>query len=915
MEEGDNQNVFHALNLDVNSQKNFIKFFKSLGEKPATTVRFFERGEYYTCHGQDDSDLVSKITNGIVKNMSPTDKETLLYVTLSKSSFETAIRDILLVKNFRVEVYTSKGGQESWKLEYQGSPGNCSQFDDILFSNEEVNIGSSVIGVQIKTDGMSRRVGVACVEQNDCQISLMEFQDDDYFGELEAVTVLMGPKECILPSEEADFLKIKQLMERNRILVTSCKKNDFNIKNDDIVQDLNNVLRFKKGQIEDANSLPEMSLNIAVSALGAVMKYLKLTEDAGNVGNYEIKQMDFNRFVRLDAAAIAALNILPQPGSNPSSPAYHWQSVLGVLDYCCTPQGHRLMAQWIKQPLRNEATLKDRHDIVECLLDSRNSLNELHDDYLKRLPDIQMAARKLLRKKATLQDVFRIYQVIMRAPKIIKTLMELENSTINNVLVNPMKSTMEDLKGLKQMVEQVVDFETISKGEYLVKASFDDDLLEVKTKMDEIYAKMEKLLKRANDDIELDGKGTVKLEYISHLGYHFRITLKDEGSIRKDKRYKILDCVKGGVRFTNEKLQNYDEEFKVLKEKYVDQQQAIVNEVIRVAIGYIGTLNNLNKSVAEIDCLVSFAISAVSAPKTYVKPKMLPEGSGILELTNIRHPCLELQANTNFIANSVEFHKDETTMYIITGPNMGGKSTYIRSIGTAVLMAHVGAFVPCDKAIISMVDSIQGRVGASDNIIKGLSTFMVEMIETAGIIRSATEKSLVIIDELGRGTSTYEGCGIAWSIAEHLAKEIKCFTLFATHFHEITDISKDIPTVKNCHMAAVANQDDFVLLYEVKPGVTEKSFGIHVAKLAEFPNKTVKLATQFYGEFEDEHKLLKTEKDDELLKNLLEEIRLLCSSENIDINQIKLLKEKVQKEAKDLNSHYFKAAYPSLFEN
>ncbi|EDW04989.1 GH11754, partial [Drosophila grimshawi] len=231
------------------------------------------------------------------------------------------------------------------------------------------------------------------------------------------------------------------------------------------------------------------------------------------------------------------------------------------------------------------------------------------------------------------------------------------------------------------------------------------------------------------------------------------------------------------------------------------------NKEVLVAVGYAAPLTSLNNELAQLDCLVSFATAARCAPTPYVRPKMLPEGAGQLLLEDVRHPCLELQEHVSFIANSVAFEKDKCNMFIITGPNMGGKSTYIRSVGTAVLMAHVGAFVPCSVATISMVDSILGRVGASDNIIKGLSTFMVEMIETSGIIRTATDKSLVIIDELGRGTSTYEGCGIAWSIAEHLAKETKCFTLFATHFHEITKLAETLPTVKNCHMAAVADKD------------------------------------------------------------------------------------------------------------
>jgi DNA mismatch repair protein MSH2 len=266
-------------------------------------------------------------------------------------------------------------------------------------------------------------------------------------------------------------------------------------------------------------------------------------------------------------------------------------------------------------------------------------------------------------------------------------------------------------------------------------------------------------------DLNLDEGTSIKLDTISHLGFHFRISLKDDAVLRKSSKYKTLDTVKAAVRFTTDRLTDLNTDYAEAKASFEEHQSTIVEEVIRITVGYLIPLT-LNHQIAEMDCLVSFAVAAATAPIPYVRPKIHAEGTGRLELVQIRHPCLELQEDIAFIANDVKFEKGDTNMYIITGPNMGGKSTYIRSVGVAVLMAHVGSFVPCESADISIVDSILGRIGANDNLTKGLSTFMVEMIETSGIIRIATENSLVIIDELGRGTSTYEGCGIAWAIAE-----------------------------------------------------------------------------------------------------------------------------------------------------
>ncbi|XP_013099800.2 DNA mismatch repair protein spellchecker 1 [Stomoxys calcitrans] len=900
-------------NMDTNGRRNFIRFYKSLGEKPLTTIRFFDHTDSYTVHGKDDTNLIARMvykSTAFISEMLPNDSDSIPYITLYKNKFESAVRELLLVRNYRVEVYVRRSSGSDWKVEYRGSPGNLLQFEDIIFSNKEELVGNSILSLQLRMINNQRKVGVAAVEQNDCLFQVLEFVDDDFFTELEATVVLLGPKECLLPSQEGEYEAVKNLLERNGIMVTVASKSQQSAEKGDLVQDLNKLLRFSKGQQEDATGMAELTLTIAMEALKLVIKYLALTSDAGNLGHYQIKQLNLKRFVHMDAAAVSALNVLPKPGTHPSSPSYRWQSVLGVLDRCHTPQGHRLMAQWVKQPLRSQEILNDRHNIVQCLLESPTTLSSLHEDYLKRIPDVLMLTKKLLRKKANLQDIFRIYQVMLRTPKVINILRSLENATINSVICGPMQSFLEDLSGFKQMVEQVMDFDAIETGEYLVKASFDTDLREMKQRMTRLMEKMEDCQEKASRDLDLDKNSWVKLANVPNFGYTLRITLKDDTALRKNKDYKIIDVLRGGIRFTTDKLTKINEEFVALREQYEEQQMAIVEEIIKVAVGYAAPLTSLNNEFAQLDCLVSFGIVAQSAPIPYVRPKMLEEGSGELVLKDIRHPCLELQEHINFIANSVEFKKDICNMLIITGPNMGGKSTYIRSVGTAVLMAHVGSFVPCSEATISMVDSILGRVGASDNIIKGLSTFMVEMMETSGIIRSATDKSLVIIDELGRGTSTYEGCGIAWSIAEHLAKETKCFTLFATHFHEITNLSETVDTVKNCHMAAVADNENFTLLYQVRPGVMEKSFGIQVARLANFPENVVQNAQQIYNEFEDEHAAKQTEEDKGLLEKINKAIENLSTTgNNVDINESDLSKlvEQFTQDIKKLDSEYFKS--------
>ncbi|KAK8055173.1 dna mismatch repair protein msh-2 protein [Apiospora rasikravindrae] len=845
--------------LKLDDEVGFIRYFKALPAVGNETVRIFDRGDWYTAHGEDANFLARTVykTTSVVRQLGRNDASGLPSVTMTITVFRQFLREALFKLGKRIEIYASPNGRMNWKVVKQASPGNLQDVEDELGGFESAPM---IMAVKITAKASeARSVGVCFADASVRELGVSEFLDNDLYSNFEALLIQLGVKECLIQIDKAEkdkdpeLAKLRQIIDNCGVAIAERPAGDFGIK--DIEQDLSRLLKDERS----TTLLPQTELKLAMGSAAALIKYLSVLQDPSNFGQYQLYQHDLSHFMKLDAAALKALNLMPGARDGAKT-----MSVFGLLNHCRTPVGSRLLAQWLKQPLMDRDEIEKRLQLVEAFANDTELRQTMQEEHLKSIPDLYRLAKRFQRNKANLEDVVRAYQVVIRLPGFLGTLEavmdEQYKDPLDEAYTNKLRHVSDSLGKLAEMVETTVDLDALDNHEFIIKSEFDDSLRVIRKRLDKIRSDMDREFRNAADDLNQEQNKKIFLDNHKVHGWCMRLTRTEAGCIRNNSKYKECSTQKNGVYFTTNKLLALRRDFDQLSQNYNRTQSSLVNEVITVAASYCPVLEQLAGVLAHLDVIVSFAHCSVHAPTSYVRPKIHPRGKGQTVLKEARHPCMEMQDDVQFITNDVELTRDQSSFLVITGPNMGGKSTYIRQIGVVALMAQVGCFVPCSEAELTIFDSILARVGASDSQLKGVSTFMAEMLETANILKSATKESLIIIDELGRGTSTYDGFGLAWAISEHIVKEIGCFAMFATHFHELTALSEQYPQVRNLHVTAhisgtnssvVADKREVTLLYKVEPGICDQSFGIHVAELVRFPDKVIRMAKRKADELED----------------------------------------------------------------
>ena len=605
----------------------------------------------------------------------------------------------------------------------------------------------------------------------------------------------------------------------------------------------------------------------SIISAGAVLFYLEETEHNEISHISSVSRIEEEKYVWLDKFTIRNLELVypQQEGGIP---------LIQVLDNTVTPMGSRLLKKWIVLPLKEKDLIEERLRIVESLINEETGSEEILKN-LRQISDIERLVgkvsagrinpRELLQLKRALKHTLPVKEILKRsANKDLQKLGELINPC--DFVIQKIESELSDDPPMLLHLGKVM-----KKG---VNAEL-DELREI------AYSGKEVLVQIQQREIKQTGISSLKVAYNKVFGYYLEVT-----NVHKDKvpsNWIRKQTLVNAERYITEELKVYEDKILTAEEKITSIEQKLYFDLVRQVSDFIVQIQENARILAKLDCLLSFAETATKSK--YCKPEI--DDSLELEIIDGRHAVIEKQLPTGeeYVPNNLYLDNHSDQILIITGPNMAGKSALLRQTALIVLMAQMGSFVPASTARIGLIDKVFTRVGASDNLSRGESTFMVEMIETASILNNISERSLILMDEIGRGTSTYDGVSIAWSIVEYLHKiTTRPKTLFATHYHELNQLSEDLPRIKNFNVSVKEVGDRIIFLRKLKPGGSEHSFGIHVAQMAGMPNSIVLRADEILHFLEKDKKKSQEKKMREVPRD---DFQLMLFDNDPKIKQVK----------------------------
>lgn len=668
----------------------------------------------------------------------------------------------------------------------------------------------------------------------------------------------INPSEMVLTSNFDNEDIKKYLNLHNQIFINYI---NFTTDYENRVKTVNNYL----GK-DNLNKIKDKRLIIVALAnlLDYIYKYYE--EKLDHINNIEI--LKINEFMEIESNTRKNLELTRNLSTNNKE-----NTLISILDEADTVMGSRMIHDWLERPLIDRDKINRRLDLVDGFYEdsilSRNVSNLLDSVY-----DLERLLAKISYKRANARDLISLKNSIKEMPKLKRVLADSTNNLIKNLGLN-----LPDVEDIYELINKsIVDEPPINITEGgIIKSQYDKDLDNLKEMADTAE---DKLIEYESKQRELTGIKNLKVIFNKNNGYSIEVTKSNIDKI--DQSYIRKQTLKNQERYTTEELENISSLILNGKEKINLLEYELFNKIVENILNSTLRLQSLSKMIANIDSLNSFA--KIAHKYSYCKPNITE--SNEISIIEGRHPVIEINLDENeFIANDTNIGQDDNLIQIITGPNMAGKSTYMRQMALIIIMAQIGSFVPAKSAEIGICDKIFTRIGASDNISKGESTFMLEMNEVSNIIKNSTEKSFVILDEVGRGTSSDDGLSIAMALVEYLSKHKKVKTVFATHFHELTVLESELKNVRNLKIEILEENNNLIFLRKISRGKSDRSYGIEVAKLSGLPDEILENAKNIMEKLANED-FFEVNKGKEI-KNSLEDIK------NKKINELKSYTDKI----------------------
>lgn len=583
-------------------------------------------------------------------------------------------------------------------------------------------------------------------------------------------------------------------------------------------------------------------LPLGIIAAGAALHYLAETQHDKVQHINHLSRIDEERFVWLDRFTVRNLELFQPSGNGENQKG---KSLVDIIDYTVSAMGSRMLKRWIGMPLKDLLPIQERLDLVELFIHQSNMAETMHGQ-IKSMGDLERLIAKVAVNRVSPRELVQLKNALFE----IKNLKEICLQSPNNHL----KKIGEQLNPcllIADRLEKEINPNPpalVNKGD-VISSGVNNDLDELRNLA---FKGKDYLLQMQVKEAEKTGIPSLKISFNNVFGYYLEVTNTHKNKVPNDWIRK--QTLTNAERYITPELKEYEEKILGAEEKILALENQLYNDIVISLMDYIQPVQLNASLVARIDCLLSFAQCAIQ--NNYVKPEV--SNDFVLNITEGRHPVIEklLPPGEQYVSNDIYLDDQNQQIIVITGPNMSGKSAVLRQTALIVIMAQIGCYVPAKHAQIGLIDKVFTRVGASDNINSGESTFMVEMNETASILNNLSNRSLILLDEIGRGTSTYDGISIAWSIAEyiHEHKQFKAKTLFATHYHELNEMADRFKRIKNYNVSVKELEKKVLFLRKLAPGGSEHSFGIHVARMAGMPKLVLERANQILAHLESLHK-------------------------------------------------------------